>query len=149
MLKELRVFNQDNITKIYKLEDSKARMSMSIEGETTIMYFVLEDLGIETSDYDDVVFVRDIYFEIEVIIESAVIEEEEIKECDFKVIGGEMLIGEMLIIEYCDYDDMKEVNIEDWMFDIENNPDDYEEEGMRKIMKKISELEFDKILMPN
>lgn len=26
MLKELRVFNQDNITKIYKLEDSKARM---------------------------------------------------------------------------------------------------------------------------
>lgn len=97
MLKELRVFNQDNITKIYKLEDSKARMSMSIEGETTIMYFVLEDLGIETSDYDD----------------------------------------------------MKEVNIEDWMFNIEYNPDNYEEEGMRKIMKKISELEFDKILMPN
>lgn len=144
MLKELRVFNQDNITKIYKLEDSKARMSMSIEGETTIMYFVLEDLGIETSDYDDVVFVRDIYFEIEVIIESAVIEEKEIKECDFKVIGGEMLI-----IEYCDYDDMKEVNIEDWMFNIEYNPDDYVEERMRKIMKKVSELAFDKIWIPN
>lgn len=94
-------------------------------------------------------FVRDIYFEIEVIIESAVIEEEEIKECDFKVIGGEMLIGEMLIIEYCDYDDMKEVNIEDWIFNIEYNPDSYKEEGMRKIMKKVSELAFDKIWIPN
>lgn len=36
MLKELRVFNQDNITKIYKLEDSKARMSMDIEVYITV-----------------------------------------------------------------------------------------------------------------